>query len=199
MRLYVFVTGLLLQQQERSVLLQEATADLMQRKAALDAAANHLAAKAASLHGTQAALGVQLASVAACVAHGSVLATAVEELKIAGDALRQVLWKAPHEPAAGPGGAGGAGGGGSECYSVPRLEWHMALEATKVMTGAVERMQGGATALAQLTAARAAAGQGKVGVGGGLVVVGQGIRCGWWVECSVAHTCACTGASPASR
>ncbi|GFR41092.1 hypothetical protein Agub_g1733 [Astrephomene gubernaculifera] len=82
-RLYIYVCGGLLQQHERSVLLRDATADLEHRHAALVKAADELEAKAANLRGLQTALGVQLASMAAWVAHGSVMADCVTQLGMA--------------------------------------------------------------------------------------------------------------------
>ncbi|GLC44356.1 hypothetical protein PLESTB_000478200 [Pleodorina starrii] len=87
-RLYIYVCGSLLQQHERAALLREATADLDQRHAALAAAAEELTAKAAALRRLEASLGAQLATLAACVTHGSVLMDRLAKLDETSGALR---------------------------------------------------------------------------------------------------------------
>ncbi|KXZ56867.1 hypothetical protein GPECTOR_1g782 [Gonium pectorale] len=98
-RLYIYVTGALLQQHERAALLREAAADLDQRHTSLAKAAADLEVKAASLRGLQASLGVQLGAMAAWMSHGSVLMESLRQLDSASVALRLAIAPPPPLPA----------------------------------------------------------------------------------------------------
>ncbi|GIL73229.1 hypothetical protein Vretimale_4834 [Volvox reticuliferus] len=90
-RLYIYVSGALLQQHERAVLLREASADLAQRHAALSRTAEDLSAKAASLRSLEAALGAQLATLASFVSQGSVMVDSLGKLDTASEALQALV------------------------------------------------------------------------------------------------------------
>lgn len=111
LRLYIYATGLLLQQHERHAVIQDAQADLAARHETLAAAASDLQAKAGTLRDLKASVGAQLAALASYVAHGSDLASTISRLQVSSSGLQRHV--GPRKPA-GAAAPGLAAPGGSD-------------------------------------------------------------------------------------